>query len=178
MEDVISVILKARSGDEDSFADIVALYTPMMQSTARKHGFDFDEVFSELCMALYRAVKTFDEHQTEVTFGLYAQICVTRALCDLSRIKSKTPLLECDADVESIAEESDVAGDLIRKEEKEAFRRDARGLLSEYEYSVLLKWLAGDKTADIAEALSVSAKSVDNAKARIQKKLRDGLKPY
>ena len=178
MEDVISLIEKARGGDEDAFADIVALYTPMMQSVARKYSFDFDEVFSELCMSLYRAVKTYDASQSEVTFGLYAQICAVRSMCDLSRAMHRAERMECDADVDSIAEEADVAGDLIRKEENEAFRRDARGLLSEYEYSVLLKWLGGDKTADIAAALSVSAKSVDNAKARILKKLRDGLRPY
>lgn len=180
MEDVVSLIVKARGGDEDAFAEIVSLYTPMLQRIGHKYSLDFDEMFSELCMSLYRAVKTYDLTQSEVTFGLYARICADRSACDISRVRSKAERLECDADadVEDIPEAGDVASDLIRKEENEAFRRDARQLLSAYEYSVLLKWLRGDKTADIAESLSVSAKSVDNAKARILKKLRDGLCPY
>ena len=178
MEDIISLISKARGGDEDAFSDIVELYTPMLQRVAHKYSVDFDEVFSELCMSLYRAVRTYEVAQSEVTFGLYAQICADRSVCDISRAKRKAEWLESDADVDEIAECGDVASDLIRKEQNEAFRRDARGLLSSYEYSVLIKWLGGDKTADIARALDVSAKSVDNAKARILKKLRDGLRPY
>ena len=178
MEEVLSLISKARGGDEDAFADLVALYTPMMQHTARRYSFDFDEVFTELCMSLFRAVKTYDGSQSDVTFGLYAQICAARAMCDLARKGQGADRIDADADVEQIASDADLADELIRKEANEAFRRDARGLLSEYEYSVLIKWLGGDKTADIADALSVSAKSVDNAKARILKKLRDGLRPY
>ena len=180
MEDIVSLITKARGGDEDSFAEIVSLYTPMLQRIGYKYSLDFDEIFSELCMSLYRAVNTFDLSQSEVTFGLYARILADRAACDIFRTKSKAERLECDADadVEGIAEAGDLASELIRREENEAFRRDARQILSAYVYSVLLKWLGGDKTADIAESLSVSAKSVDNAKARILKKLRDGLCPY
>ena len=82
-----------------------------------------------------------------------------------------------DSDVEEIANEDDLTEEIIRREEGESLRRDAREILSGYEYDVLVRWLGGDKTADIAKALGVSAKSVDNAKARILKKLRDGLKP-
>lgn len=177
MEDVLSLILKSREGDECAFTDIVALYTPMLQRVAGRYSLDFDEVFSELCMSLYRAVKTYDITQSEVTFGLYAQICAARSMCDLLRENNKNSLGD-GTDIDSITEEADVADGLIQKEEGEALRRDARRLLSEYEYSVLLKWLGGDKVADIAIALSVSTKSVENAKARIIKKLRSGLRPY
>ena len=177
MQEVVSLVLRARGGDEDAFADIVEMYTPMLQSVAHKYALDFDEVFSELCMALYRAVGSFDVEQSGVTFGLYAQICAGRAMSDAAKQHRRDTDARLDSDVEAIAEDVDVAGELIRREENEAFRRDARGLLSEYEYTVLLRWLGGDKTADIADLLGVSAKSVDNAKARILKKLRDGLRP-
>lgn len=177
MADIISLILKARGGDDDAFTDIVNLYTPMLQSVAHRYSLDFDEAFSELCMALYRAVSTYDIEQSEVTFGLYAQVCAGRAVCDMLRHRKRECKLDTDANVDEIAADDGVDADLIREEENEAFRRDARGLLSEYEYSVLIRWLGGDKTADIASALGVSAKSVDNAKARILKKLRDGLCP-
>ena len=178
MADIVSLVLAARRGDEEAFGEIVTLYTPMMQRIARKYSFDFDEVFSELCMSLYRAVSRYDVSQSEVTFGLFAEICASRCMCDVARRQSRDPGIELGRDVDEIAAEADLASDLIRKEENENFRRDARGLLSQYEYSILLKWLGGDKTADIASSLSVSAKSVDNAKARILKKLRDGLRPF
>ena len=178
MADIIALILKIRSGDDNAFSELVTLYTPMMQSVASKYRLDYDECFSDLCMALYRAVESYDIEQSEVTFGLFAKICIVRSVSDMLRRDRTEPVVESDADVDAIAVDGSVESDLIKKEEREAVRRDARLLLSEYEYGVLLRWLAGDKTADIAESLGVSAKSVDNAKARIQKKLREGLRPF
>lgn len=177
MEDIVSLISDFRTGNIAAFDDIVTLYTPMMQKVAHKFSLDFDEVFSEACMALYRAAISYDVEQSDVTFGLYAKICVNNSLCDYVRRESYENRVDDGADIDRIADATDVVSYLVRKEERERFRRDARELLSEYEYRVLIMWLGGDKTADIATALSVSAKSVDNAKARVLKKLRDGLRP-
>ncbi len=177
MADVISLITRLRGGDGASFDELVTLYTPMLESVAHKFSLDFDEVFSEACMALYRAAMSYDLEQSEVTFGLYAKVCVNNSLCDYLRRERTDDRVDDDADIERVAAGGDLLADLVRKEERERFRADARKLLSEYEYSVLIKWLVGDKTADIAAALSTSAKSVDNAKARILKKLREGLRP-
>ena len=177
MSDIKNLIKSFKEGDESAFADIVSLYTPMMQSVANKSGVDFDEVFSDACMALYRATVTYDTEQSGVTFGLYAKICVNRSICDYIRRESGDSHIDDGVNVEDVADAEDAADELLRREERENFRRDARGILSEYEYRVLLMWLGGEKTADIASSLDVSAKSVDNAKNRILKKLRDGLKP-
>ncbi len=177
-QDILSLVKAARSGDESAFEDIVSLYTPMMQAAAVKYSLDFDEVFSDACMTLFRAVSSYDVTQTEVTFGLYAQVCVRHAMSDIASRRAQRQYVECDVDVDAVAEDgADVGDELVSREEAERFRSDARELLSRYEYDVLIRWLGGDKTADIAAALSVSAKSVDNAKARILKKLRDGLRP-
>ena len=177
MKDVKELLLAARSGSEEAFSDIVRQYTPMMQSVARKYEFDFDEVFSDLCMSLYRAVNSYNAGHGEITFGLYAKICAERAMLDIAKRQRRDADAISDSDVEEIANEDDLTDEIIRREEGESLRRDAREILSGYEYDVLVRWLGGDKTADIAKALGVSAKSVDNAKARILKKLRDGLKP-
>lgn len=178
MADIITLIKKVREGDDEAFASIVALYTPMMQKVAGSYSLDYDEVFGELCMSLYRATLTYDIEQSAVTFGLYARILAVRSMCDQLRLRQREELVESSGDIDEIAVDGGVDTALIRKEENEIFRRDARELLSEYEYSVLIRWLGGDKTAAISDALGVSAKSVDNAKARILKKLRDGLKPF
>ena len=177
MANVNELLSKVRQGDEDAFAEIVALYTPMLQALACKRSVDFDEVFSDVCMALYRAANGFNLEQNEVTFGLYAKICADRSICDYIRRERGDSRIDPDVDLESVSDPIDATDELLRREEGEMFRRDARGLLSEFEYRVLLMWLGGEKTADISAHLSVSAKSVDNAKARILKKLRDGLKP-
>lgn len=177
-EDILFLIEKARSGDENAFRDIVSMYTPMMQAAALRYSLDIDEVFSDACMALFRAVSSYDLAQKDVTFGLYAQVCIRHTLSDISARSARQPYVECDLDVDDIAiDGADVGDELVIREETELFRNNARELLSQYEYDVLIMWLTGDKTAAIAAALGVSAKSVDNAKARILKKLRDGLRP-
>ncbi len=178
MADIISLLKKIRSGDEDSFTDLCEMYGPMMQASAVHLDVDYDEVFSEACMALFRAATTYDVEQSEVTFGLYARICVRRGIIDYIRRTSVDRMVDEDMNVEELAADDDADAILIEGEERERFHRGARDLLSEYEYRVLLMWLEGEKTAEIALALDVSAKSVDNAKARIQKKLRDGLRPF
>ena len=62
--------------------------------------------------------------------------------------------------------------------ERESFDRimdSARNLLSNYEYRVLMLHIQGYKTAVIAKTLGRTAKSVDNAKSRIFRRLRQEL---
>ncbi len=176
-EDILNLIVAVRSGDEGAFREIVSMYTPMMQASVIRYSLDFDEVFSDVCMALFRAVSSYDVSQKDVTFGLYAQVCIRHTLSDIVSRRSSTSYATSDVDVDDIAADGDVGDELVSREESELFRSSARKFLSQYEYDVLIMWLAGDKTATIAKALQATAKSVDNAKARILKKLRDGLRP-
>ena len=135
---------------------------------------DTEEVFSECCIALYRAALSFRLEQSEVTFGLYAQICVTRRLCDLLRSGGGVEVVS-DLDVDEIAVDGGIVSSLETRELMDKLRSSARSVLSAYELRVLGLWLEGCGVSDIAERLSVTAKSVENAKSRILKKLRDSM---
>lgn len=177
MEEIGNLIRLSRDGDDDAFTSLVSLYTPMLEHVAHRFSLDFDEVFSEMCLALFRAVKTYKLDSTSVTFGLYAQICVTNAMKDYCSGRDNRSSELGESYLDEVASEIDVAEELVRREESELLRSAAKRLLSDYEYSILIKWLGGAKTADIARELDTTAKSVDNAKARIQKKLREGFLP-
>lgn len=172
MADIHLLISRYKEGDKDSFLEIAAQYTPMIESVARRLSLEPEDILSDALMALYRAVMTFDTEQTKVTFGLYAQICVTNALHDYLRQMSKSGTISDDADVDNIASDGDIAEELVRREESELLYKSAKRILSDYEYKVMIMWLGGAAAADIARELSVSTKSVENAKARIFKKLR------
>ena len=176
-QQVSSLLLRVRAGDEGAFGDLLEMYEPLVKGIVRRFSLDEDDLYSEACMAFYKAALNYDLSQNEVTFGLYANVCITNRMCDLVRSDSRRPLLVDDKDVDAIAVEGGILPRLVREESRREFRRVARALLSDYEFSVLSMWLKGEKTADIANSLSVSAKSVDNAKARILKKLREGLPP-
>ena len=88
---------------------------------------------------------------------------------DLLRLRDHTI---SEQDVEQIYDDVDPEGELVKRETVDRILSSAKDLLSEYEYRVLLLHIQGYKTAAIADMLSRSAKSVDNAKARLFKRLR------
>ena len=168
------LIARVRQGDDEAFSRLVSLYSPMMNKVARSMSLDTEEVFSESCMARYKAALSFDTEQREVSFGLYAQICVTRRLCDLLRShRSEEPV--SDLDVEEIAVDGGILSSLERRELMDKLKKSARRVLSDYELRVLRLWLDGRGASDIAAELSTTVKSVENAKARILKKLRSTM---
>ena len=179
-EGVAELLSSIRGGDNYAFNTLVGRYSPMLYTTINRLDLDgrTDEAFSEACIGLYKAAKTFNTEQDKVTFGLYARVCVTRALYDFIRRSNRDETNLADVDVEKIAVTYSIADAMAKREEREEFIRSARNLLSDFEFSVFHGWLLGGKTSAIATSLGASAKSIDNAKARIIRKLRDGLRPH
>ena len=174
---LVSLLRQCRTGDDNAFSLLVADYTPMLKGEIAKLSLPFDESFSEACVALYKAALNFDLNQSEVTFGLYASICVKRRLLDMLR-KEKRGSQEAfisDVDVDDIAVPDGIISRLLYEEENESFKARAREVLSKYEYDVFRLWLLGLGASDISERLSTDVKSVENAKARVLKKLRSGM---
>jgi len=170
--DIIELLLGCRAGDNSAFEKLVAVYTPMISSVIAAKGLDYDELFSDAALALYKAACTYNVEQSEVTFGLYAKVCVTNRITDILRADKAEKALVLDYDVENLTVSDGILSMLEKQEERERFHACAKDALSDYEYRVLKHWLSGEKTAAIAASLSTDAKSVDNAKSRILKKLR------
>jgi DNA-binding CsgD family transcriptional regulator len=84
---------------------------------------------------------------------------------------------EMDFDVDSIAVPGGVQFMLEHRERSAHFLSVAKRVLSELEFDVYRYWMLGYKTSEIASALGASAKTVDNAKNRMWKKLRSHLTP-
>lgn len=170
------LIEKCRCGDETAFSRLVEMYSPLMNGAIDDFSMDRDEHFSDACMALYRAALSYDPQKNGVTFGLYAKVCIINRLTDVYRsVRTRKQGAIIDVDVDTIAVSDGTIDRLERQEEREAFYCRAKELLSDYEYRVMLMWMKGDTSSAIAERMSVSPKSVDNAKARILKKLREAL---
>ena len=171
--DIEKIILEVRSGSDEAFSRLVDCYMPMIGAVVSpflSHGVEYDEAFSEACFSLHRAAKAFRLDQKEVTFGLFARICIKRHLSSYfaASRESVEPLTE-----DSLSAECKVEEELIAKERYDALMSGVRAILSEYEYSVLLYHMRGYTTAQISSMLSRDAKSVDNAKNRIFRRLRE-----
>jgi len=175
--DISEIIKRCRERDDLAFAELVRRYTPMMRKVASGFvdgSFEFDELFSEACVALHNAAGSFDVTQGEVTFGLYARTCVYNRLVDFVRSANRR-LGVVDVDLDKVGAVSSPESLLVRREQFELLLKSAAALLSDYEYRVLMLHIQGYKTSHIAEVLGKSAKSIDNAKSRLFSRLRGAL---
>ena len=171
--EVTSLILRCRERDDSAFSELLARYTPMLRKVVS--GFstvslEFDELFSEACVAIHSAALRYDLSQGDVTFGLYARICAYNRIVDLLRLRAKEPVIDFDVELVSDAETIELG--IVRRETIERLINSAHNLLSDYEYRVLMLHIQGYKTSAIADMLSRTPKSVDNAKSRIFRRLR------
>ena len=172
-DDCIALIRDVKDGKEEAFSELLSMYTPMLKSVLSRYTSSSDEYFSDASMALYKAAMSFDLSQDSVTFGLYAKICVTHRVLDLlKQIGKDEGTLVSEPNLDIIAVPDGTLQRLVREEELARLCNVARSILSELEYNVFLQWLNGEKTADIAAQLGITAKACDNAKSRVVTKLR------
>ncbi len=172
--EITDLLMLCREHNDLAFDELLRRYTPMMHKVVLGFGHtacEYSELFSEACVALHVAAQRFNTEQSEVTFGLYARICVRNRIVDLLRHSDSDPTFS-ELDIEMLSDESTVEERVADREMFERVMSSAKDLLSDYEYRVLMLHIQGYKTAQIATALSRSAKSVDNAKSRLFRRLR------
>ena len=174
---VNDLVALSKEHNEDAFCELVLRYTPMIYrviGSISSSVLSGDELFSEGCVALHSAAMSYDLSQDKVTFGLYARVCVYNAIVDCIR-QSSGKDISTDDDITGIPDATSLENAVANKESVEFLLKSAQRILSDYEYQVLMYHIRGYRTADIAKRLSRPAKSVDNAKSRIFKRLRDAF---
>ena len=167
---------------EISFNKIYESYKPLIESTARKMSevyslpaSEFDDLIQEGAIALYTSAAAYDKDRG-VSFGLYAKICIKNRLISYISSRYGKGLSFSDVSLDDIEDEEsrEITPEqlVIDKESLDSLRQTINGALTSLESSVFWLYLGGTPYSDIAKALSISAKSVDNAISRIKVKLR------
>ena len=177
----LDLINAARAGDESAFEALLEAYEPLIDSMSRSFANVEDDSESgedlrqEACIALYRAVQSYDSTQVEVSFGLYAKMCVRNRLISYTRkLRRRESVLPLE---ERIKTEEDVAQGVVAEEAYMELYRRIEEVLSPYESHVWWLYLSGQTTGAIAAKLGKDERSVQNAIYRIRKKLRAALHP-
>jgi len=187
-------VKKVKSGDQAAFDNIARKYSSLVDSMyqryynlSSKNGYmiDKDDLKQEAVIALYNAAMTFEDRKNaddkEITFGLYAKICIRNNLISILRRYKNIEFFPEDetafeitvsltaADTELNPEEQ-----LIERESYELLIDQINRILTEYEKSVFELYVnEKEKTyREIAVLLGKSEKSVDNAIYRIKAKLK------
>ena len=171
--DINDLIVACREHNDTAFDELVTRYTPMMRkviSGFSSPALGFSELFSEACIALHSAMLRYDLEQGNVTFGLFARVCVYNRIVDLLRAESGRDVVDSNVDV--VADSESIECGIVARETFDRLMSSARSFLSDYEYRVLVLHIQGYKTSAIAKMLDRSPKSVDNAKYRIFGRLR------
>lgn len=171
--DVDELIKKCRAHDDDAFSELLSRYTPMISREVMPFVGDrlsYDELFSEASAVLHSAAMSYDLSQGGVTFGLFARICIHNKLVDLARAVGRLPI--CEEYDEDTVEETSPESEVVLRDTAMRLMDAARAMLSDYEYHVLILYMQGYKTSEIAKRLDRTPKSVDNAKSRIFTRLR------
>ncbi len=162
----------------DAYGALIGRYLPSLKKLSRLYtriSADRDDLVSEGILGLMSAVHGYDPGRG-AGFSTFAGICVNRrmlsALKKSSRIKSREEPLDAEIVQEDASPEKTV---LDREALSEVFKEISTGL-TPLEKSVFSEYLSGKSYDAVAEKLGINRKAVDNALARVRRKLREKIR--
>lgn len=165
--------------DNDAFSLLVQRCTPMLRQQAsqlRSSSLDAEDLVQEGILGLLSAVQTYREGG-QASFRTYASVCIRRRMISAVRRAGFDPTgvdsLDEAGETEPAAQEetSDPAHLLVRREDTKRLYSRLRQLLTPLEYQVLMYHLGAYSYEEIARALNIGEKTVDNALQRVRRKL-------
>jgi RNA polymerase sporulation-specific sigma factor len=189
------LLLRLRGGDAGAEDALYARYKQIVRSKARMYfliGADREDIIQEGMIGLYKAVMDY-QFDKQASFRSFAELCITRQI--ITAIKAATrkkhmplntyisfnrsvyegenerPLI----DVLTSTRITDPEEVLIGRENYAAVADSIEHSLSKLERNALGYYLFGYSYQQIADALRISTKSVDNAIQRVKKKLEARL---
>ena len=176
-------IARAKQGDADAFDTLLTQYGPLIEhrlQTARARRPDIlpedeKDLRQEAHLAFYRALLSYNAEQQNVSFGLYAKICIENALISaLRKLAPIADLLDYETMISLPADrEEDPSLRLREQEDYEALSRRIARSLSPFENRIWQRYIAGMTAPDIARLLGKDTRSIHNAIYRIRNKLRN-----
>lgn len=176
-EELLKLIRK--TGGEKEINIIIRRYSPGIRARSIKAHRAFpaaecDDLFSEGLLGLLKAIRCYNPERG-ASFSTFVDICVTSAIkTAAAKAARNSPLnFDGDFDIELIEDDSLTAEQaLIERESDIEFYRRLSRLLTEKEFVILKMYLEHMSYKQIAAALVLSEKSVDNALQRAKAKIR------
>lgn len=191
MLEVDDLILKAQQGDENAMESIVNLFRPKVTAISREYflvGAGLDDIIQEGMIGLFKAVYVYNPQKNH-NFGSFATLCIERqiqtAIKNANR-KKNSPLNsyvsisqfdDRDDDEENIKlvladDDSDIEQNYINKELNVVVMSKVKSLLTDEQFKLLKMFLNGKSYVEMAEAMNVSTKQIDNNLQAIKKILK------
>ena len=178
----------AKAGERDAEEVLVKRYHRLVRKLSRPYylaGGDNDDLIQEGMIGLMHAVREYDAGKA-AGFRTFAEICIRNQLYSAVRAAARDkhsplnqsvpleiPFFDSHISFFSAPAMAQVNPEdlVIGRERAQAALRGLRRQLSEFEAKILGYYLDGLTTREMAEAVSRSPKSVDNAVQRIRRKV-------
>ena len=179
-EALLTIAQGAGESAAEAEAELVRRYLPLVRSLSRPlylWGWESEDFIQEGTLGLIKAIRSY-ESERETPFGSYAKVCVlhelNRALQGNLRKKDipqegVMPLETAD-EWAGAANSEGVEETVISKVEVAYLVEEIRKVLSPLEKKVLAAYLEGLSFDEMAAAISVPKKAVNNAMYRIRSK--------
>ena len=176
-----SVLAKlSKNGDDNAFNELAMRYLSTINFIARRfsaQGYEQKDFVQEGLLGLLYSCQTFDENGTS-SFKNYMSVILQRRFISIIRhlnAQKAVPdsaLVQIDDIGENVEDKSQTPEELVMCKEhlKSVFDR-LKSMLSKTEFDVLTMYGNGLSYSSIAQKLSISEKSVDNALQRARRKI-------
>lgn len=178
------LISQVRKDGQEAFEELLGLYMPLIHSFVSKfvkqsgetqNAEDFQQ---ELTVLFHHAILSYDLEQSDVSFGLYAKICMNNFMITQLRAQKKKMgteflILDKGTEIDERAEAGDdLVKEVIRREELRELNKKIEEALSSFENTVWKYYLSGCSAREISISLGRPEKSIENAIFRIRQKLK------
>ena len=169
------VILLINQGEYENLQIIIDRYLPQIIKTAKKYcaESEVEDAVQEATFALYSAVKNYNPKKA--SFSVFANVCIKRSVVSCLRKSNSGKVIPEELilpiDEAELPYHNSPESILIEQEDYNKLKENIKLELSSMEYNVLQQFLEGKSYLEIAQHLNITEKAVDNALARIRKKI-------
>ena len=165
------------AGSQEAFARLAARYDGMLTALAKGlvvPALEADDLKQEGLLALLSAARSYRE-ENGASFATYARLCARRRMISARRRVMALPIpVEGDEPVADVLPDGQAAPEqlVLAKEDERRLFDSLKQQLSPLEYAALCRYLDGYSYEEIAVRIGSTAKGVDNALARVRRKLQ------
>ncbi len=181
----VSLLMRARSGDQAAWAKIVDIYGPLVFEQCRRCGFqksDAADVTQEVFLAVWQGLSNFRRDRPGDSFLRWMRSIASRKIVDRRRRDAVNPQgvggTTAQTRVLELADPEDIPWqpDQLRRE---AFQQAVRLLKGDFRESTWRAfWMSvvqNMSTADVAAELKMTEQAVRTARSRVRNRLIDEL---
>lgn len=190
-DEVLTLIDEAQKHNEQAMENLLRMFKPKVIAISREYfliGADEDDLIQEGMIGLYKAIMVYDKTKNH-NFSAFASLCIHRqlqnAVKNANRIKnaplnSYLPInyyggVGNDEDknfkLVIVDDSSDIEKEYIDKELTAIVISKVKNLLTDQQFNMLKMFLNGLSYSQMAEALDITTKQVDNTLQAIKRKL-------